>query len=262
MPLHRDSAHRVTQLLRQASAVAALDPSIETLRERLAEFERTAGQHRIIDLLASSVADGNPDPLMFTAAFVELTGTPQVAAEVIAQVKQRIHRRIRDIAAESGQTMYRQAGQKFTGAAERFLTTYNTTDVEVPAEVAVSLPDKARRAWQAAPELAAELDKMAPSLHACAVLAGMVTDDLAGEIQVCVDASDCDPEAIKAAWTTRETEARQARQAANASPHTGRAVPTVTRGGRWSSLIQCGATIRVYDPDDFRLMEDAMSVQA
>ncbi len=246
MPLHRDTAHRVSQLLRHASAVAALDPGIEQLRGHLAEFERTAGQqHRVIDMLAAAVASGDTDqPLLTAAALAELNATPQAAAEIVTQVRQRLHRIIRERAAATGAGMYRQAAELFDKAAVKFADTHSAVDVEAPAEVAVDMPDRQRKLWRDAPSLAAELDRLAPSLHACAVLAGLAADDPNGEIAVCVDASDIAADVIAAAWMTPETERKAARTATNAGPFSGRPAPTITRCGRWSALLAAGATIR------------------
>ena len=250
MALHRDSAHRVTQLLRQASAVAALDPEIESLRGRLDAFERSAGQHRVLDLLAASVAEGHTDqPLLFAAALAEQNATPQAAAEIVAGVRQRMHRIIRDRAAAHGSGMYTEAAKKFDAAAAKLLAANAVVDIEAPAEAVVDLADKARRAWREAPDLAAELDRYAVSLHACAVLAGLAADDHGGEIQICVDAGDCDPATIEAAWNIRDTEARAARAASNAGVMIGMPTPTRTRCGRWSALLALGAVIRARQPE-------------
>jgi len=245
MALHRDSTYRLTQLLRQVSAVAALEPDIERLRGHLDTFERNAGQTRVLDLLAAGVAEGKTDqPLLFTAALAEQAATPQAAAEIVAGVRQRMHRIIRDRAAATGTTIYAQAADQFDAAVAKLLAANAVVDIEAPAEAVVDLADKARKAWRDAPGLAADLDRLAVSLHAAAVLAGLAADDHAGEIKVCVEAGDCDPGTIKSVWNIRDTEARAARAAANAGVMTGLPTPTRTRCGRWSALIRAGATIR------------------
>lgn len=250
MALHRDTTHRLAQILRLVSSVADLDPGIDQLRQRLKAFESGAGRTRAVELLAAAVAAGDTDPpLMFAAALAEQNATPAVTAEVIAGVRNRLHRRIRDLAADTGDATYRAVADQFSAAADKLTAADQVVDIEAPAEQVVDLPDRARKLWRQAPALAADLDRLAPALHAAAVLAGLAADTGDAEIHVCVDAAGVDPAVIAEAWSTPDRQAKAARAAANAGPFTGQAAPTRNRCGRWSALIRAGAQIRALHPD-------------
>lgn len=250
MPVHRDTPHRLGQLLRSVSAVTELDPGVQTLRSQLADFERTAGQTPILDLLADAVARGDTDqPLLFAAALTEQHATAQTAAAVVEGVRHRLHRRIRDRAAATGTDAYAAVAAQFTAAADRLLAVHKLVDLEAPAERVVDMADKPRKGWRDAPGIAAELDRLAPALHAAAVLAGVCADTPDAEIAVCVESTGLDPHLLADAWNTPEREAKAARSAQATSPFTGLPAATQSRCGRWSALIKAGATIRAVQPE-------------
>lgn len=249
MALHRDTAHRLTQLLRAVAAVTPLDDGIDRLRAQLASFESTAGQPPVLDQLAAAVIAGDTDnqPLLWSAALAEQSATPQGAAEVVAGVRQRIHRAIRDHYAQTADETYQQVAELFNTRAQELTAAHQAVDCEAPADLVVELPDKARKLWRQAPDLAADLDRLAQSLHAAAVLAGRCEDTDAATIALTVDANGCDPDTIQACWDTLETEKRAARSAAAGNPFTGTAEPAHYRCLRWGALLKAGARIRAAD---------------
>jgi hypothetical protein len=248
MALHRDSAHRLDQLLNTVANAVQLDPEIDLLRTRLRAFQPNGGL--VLDALADAVASGDDkaQPLLFAASMAEVAGTPQIAAQVVAEVKTRVQRMIRARMADHGTTVYSQVAEMFDKSAVKFIDACSTVDVEAPAEIAVGMPDRQRKLWQSAPEMARELDKLATVLHASAVLAGLTSDDHTGEIAVCVDNTGIDPNTITDCWNIRDTERKAASVAASGSPFTGQAAPIISRCGRWSGLLAAGATLRSLQP--------------
>lgn len=246
MALHRDTAHRLTQLLRAVASVTPLDDGIDRLRTQLASFESTAGQPPVLDRLAAAVIAGDTDAqsVLWSAALAEQQATPQGAAEIMAGVRQRIHAAIREHYSLTADATYSRVAAMFDAAAGEFTAAHLAVDCEAPAELVVDLPDKARKLWKRAPELAADLDRLAQSLHACAVLAGRCEDTDNATVELTVDAGDLDPATVRTCWEIRDAEKRSDRAAANGSPFTGLPEPTHSRTGRWGALLKAGARIR------------------
>lgn len=250
MGLHRDSAHRLDQLLRNVTAVTPLDDGIGRLRAQLNAFQSTAGRPPVLDRLAQAVIAGDTDaqPLLWSAALAEQQATPAGATEIVAGVRQRIHAAIRQHYNLTADQTYGKVAALFDAAARQFTDAHHAIDCEAPAELVVDLPDKARKLWRQEPELAADLDRLAVALHACGVLAGRCEDTDDGTIELTVDVGDCDRATIKDCWDIREAEKRAARNAAAAGPFTGRPEATHSRTGRWGALLKAGATIRAAQP--------------
>jgi hypothetical protein len=160
MPLRTDF-HDHIQLVEAIADVGVQPPEASTaLRQRHADY--MASKFPLRDRLAGAILEGTEADLSALRALV--------VAEQLAQDRkpsQRPHRRRRAVAADN----YRAVAALFDAAAQRFVDTANTVDVEADAATMIDKPDKARQAYLAAESYANELTRLTVPLAAAATLA-------------------------------------------------------------------------------------------
>lgn len=248
MALHRDTSRHFDQRLRLVSSVVDLDPGLDLLRAQLNDFQRSAGRP-ICDRLAQAVVAGEDTDLLFAAALAEAASTPALHNDVVTGVRQRLHRMIRDRYATTAVDTYLAVGAVFDAAAAKLTAAHQAVDIEADPERVLDLPDKARKLWRQAPDLAAEVDRVAEALRAAAILAGLADASTAARIAVCVDPADIPTELIFDAWTITEREDQAARDAATHTVFTTAPPVSRSRTGRWGALLAAGAVLRAATPE-------------
>jgi len=249
MSLSRDNTRAFDRRLRLVASVVDLDPRITEIRSKLDGFRAGAGQP-VLDLLAEAVTNGEDTDLLFAAAVAENTSTPAAHNAVVTGVRERLHAAIRSTYAASAVDSYSAVANKFDTAAKKLAAAHQAVDIEASPELVLDLPDKQRKLWKDAPSMAADLARLSEVLTAAAVLAGISDDSDESVIALVVDAAEANRRDLWAAWRTEDTEAAAARTARQALPFTDSPLPTRSRCGRWSALLNLGVTLRAHPADE------------
>lgn len=250
MSLFRDSSVAFDQRLRAVATVVELPPELAALKDRLAHWQRNPGINAL-DRLADAVIAGDPaDGVMFAAALAETASTPPTHNAVVTGVRTRVQAAIRAEYRRHAHDIYGKVAALFDEQAAAF-TAAAIVDPEAPAEAVLDLPAKAQAAWKSAGTISADLTSLVNPLAAAARLADIAHDD-DHVLPLTVDATGVDD--LRRLWTAWDVETAQTiaeRRAANGSPFT-ESTPTRSRCGRWSALLDAGATLRACPPEDFQ----------
>lgn len=101
-------------------------------------------------------------PALFSAAVAATTPADKVMASVFAgAARELLIPALHDVALAA----HASAADTFNSLAAKFTEFTTLVDVELPAEAAMLLAEKARKAWLAAPDLVVELERVAGLLY-------------------------------------------------------------------------------------------------
>jgi hypothetical protein len=206
-----------------AETLAAHDiappPEWTALRARFNQF--MAADKPCLDALTTAILDGGTDQnldLLRAAALGESAGDLMA---VSMHIRAHVNTRLVELYDPAAPANYRTAGRHFDALTRDFAQLARTVDVDGDPGAVMHVDEKARKAWLAAEDLAAELDEALDVLGAAAILADAELDD--------------DMEVVRLPLVVR-TSGLHRRRVWEAWEATGRT-------GRWGALTKLGAKI-------------------
>ena len=153
-------------------------------------------------------------------ALAETSAMPTAHAEVTAAIRAAVLTSLREYYQPHAVANYASAADYYDGLAQKFTAAADLVDPEADAAAMVDEPEKLRRAWSSAEQLAHRLTAALAGLSAAASLAGVPIDQ-EHLIALTIDVTGCHRRKVWSAWETEGT-----------------------RTGRWGALIGIGATLR------------------
>ena len=171
-------------------------------------------------------------------ALAEASALPPAHVTVEASVKTAVLARLRDIYAPVARPNYERLAAGFDETAHKFTAAAAVIDPEESAEALVHAPEKLRKSWSAAEQLAHQLSEQSTGLAAAANLCGIPTAAQEALIALTVDAAGLHRRRVWEAWNT-----------------------TGTRTKRWGALVALGARIRAADLDGFEPYRQPMPME-
>lgn len=250
-----------------AEAGCTLPPEFVALRNRFQSFSQEAASGTpdvIADRLIQSLRSGSSDPHSWFAASMAQhgPGATEARAEVLSMVHTAIEQTMRELYMPVARDHYRQLSGQFNHAAEQFTRAANTVSPDADPAAVIGAGRKTVEAWHAALTHADELDRLLPALVASAELVRPVTlptglgvDRGVFELPLAADVTSQHPRVVWAAWKDlpepqplnpdTPAAALSAESMTAERPDT----PQGTRGGAWTRLVRCGATIRACPVD-------------
>ncbi|MGZ4562998.1 MAG: hypothetical protein ACXVX6_05340 [Mycobacterium sp.] len=136
----------------------------ENVRARLAVLNDAIAEQPHADRLVAAVLDGPGDDI---AALLSLASTSP-AAPVVERVRAETLSRLTEL--WPARRAYLRVASQFDSCARRFVDLAHQVDIGAPAERIVAADRREQKAWNQAPEVAAELDALVPRLAAAAEL--------------------------------------------------------------------------------------------
>lgn len=188
----------------------------------------TALQTPCRDALVAAVVTGDEDIAALRALAYAEAVRPQVEAQIGHVVKQAVLERLTAAYSPRVDKAYATIRTQFDAAATALVQAMNTIDPDTDARDITRADDTTRKAWWAAEERSAELNRLLEPIAAGAALCGLRhTDKRETLIALTVDPQAADRTAIWQAWLIK---------------------PGTSRGGRWAALVKAGAAVRAH-PD-------------
>ncbi len=129
--------------------------------------------------LVSAVVDpenGDDIVALRADAFAEATALPPARAEVTAAIRAAVLTSLREYYEPHAVANYASAADYYDDLAQKFTAAADLVDPETDAAAMVDEPEKLRRAWSSAEQLAHRLTAALAGLSAAASLAGVPTD--------------------------------------------------------------------------------------
>ena len=154
-------------------------------------------------------------------ALAETSAMPTAHAEVTAAIRAAVLTSLREYYQPHAVANYASAADYYDGLAQKFTAAADLVDPETDAAAMVDEPEKLRRAWSSAEQLAHRLTAALAGLSAAASLAGVPIDQ-EHLIALTIDVTGCHRRKVWSAWETEGTTHRTLGCAARGRCHAAR----------------------------------------